>query len=97
MANEESTAPRPQRVVVALRRVVEAAMAVETATGGHEAAALARAKCHLRDSARSANDDGASWQEIGDALGMRRGNAYQRFRRHPGPARTPGGDETEWS
>jgi hypothetical protein len=31
----------------------------------------------------AASDHGLSWQTIGDALGMRRGAAYQRFRRRP--------------
>ena len=32
-----------------------------------------------------ARDAGVSWQAIGDALGIARGNAYQRYRRRPAP------------
>jgi hypothetical protein len=37
----------------------------------------------LQRAVDAARDDGVGWSEIGQALGMRRGNAYQRFRRRP--------------
>ena len=40
----------------------------------------------IQAAVNDARDLDASWQSIGDALGIARGNAYQRFRRRP-PAR----------
>ena len=82
MAYSTDLSMRSQRVVVSLRQVVEAAEAVDSAKRCHDAPGLAGAKADLLDAARSAYDNGASWQTIADALGIRRGNAYQRFRRH---------------
>jgi hypothetical protein len=37
----------------------------------------------LREAIALAHDAGVSWGAIGDVLGMRRGAAYQRYRRRP--------------
>lgn len=81
MAYAKHLSMRSQRVVVSLRQVVDAAAAVDSAKRCHDAPGLAGAKTDLLDAARSAYDNGASWQTIADVLGIRRGNAYQRFRR----------------
>ena len=38
----------------------------------------------LRDAVDAARDAGVAWGQIGDALGIARGNAYQRYRHPPG-------------
>jgi hypothetical protein len=40
----------------------------------------------LRVAVESARDAGIEWGKIADAIGTRRGNAYQRYRRRPHPA-----------
>jgi hypothetical protein len=49
---------------------------------------VASAQKDLQAAALAANDRGISWQSIGDALGIRRGAAYQRFRRRTQARRT---------
>lgn len=46
---------------------------------GAKAARLAAAEKDLRASVQRARDEGATWQEIGDALGITRQAAQQRF------------------
>jgi hypothetical protein len=46
-----------------------------------DAERIATAQTDLHARVDVAQDVGASWQSIGEALGMRRGAAYQRFRR----------------
>jgi hypothetical protein len=43
--------------------------------------AIVTARRELREVVQAANDSGVSWQSIGEILGLRRGAAYQRFRR----------------
>jgi hypothetical protein len=65
---------------IALRRVVEAAEAIDSAEPPMTADTLAMANRCLREAVQAAHSGGASWQSIADVLGMRRGAAYQRFR-----------------
>jgi hypothetical protein len=37
----------------------------------------------VRAAVEAARDAGVAWGRIADALGVRRGNAYQRYRRRP--------------
>ncbi len=46
------------------------------------------AERRLRAAVEAARDAGVEWGRIAEALGTRRGNAYQRYRRRPGPAGT---------
>jgi hypothetical protein len=66
-----------------VERVMHAAAAVRLAKASRDAEAVAAAERELRVVVQTACDFGVSWQTIGDVLGMRRGNAYQRFRRRP--------------
>jgi DNA-directed RNA polymerase specialized sigma24 family protein len=65
----------------AVRRIVEAAEAVASAKRGQAEHAIVKAQRDLREVVQAANDSGVSWQSIGEILGIRRGAAYQRFRR----------------
>ena len=69
----------------AIREITDAATAVDLAKRSLDGSAVARAKEDLRATVVSANEYGVSWQTIGDALGIRRGSAYQRFRRRSAP------------
>jgi hypothetical protein len=65
------------------QRIVEAAEALDSARQTCSADHIVDARAVLRAVVQAANDDGLSWQSIGDLLGIRRGAAYQRFRRRP--------------
>lgn len=67
-----------------IREIVDAAAAVDAAKRSPGRDALVAAKDDLRAAILSGRDQGLSWQAIGDALGVRRGCAYQRFRRRSG-------------
>jgi hypothetical protein len=83
MATTEDPLPPPSRHVVAIDRITDAAGAVLLARRhGHRAAEAAQDD--LVAAVRTAvYDVGVSWQSVGEALGIRRGAAYQRFRRRP--------------
>lgn len=66
---------------VAVQRIRDAAARVQTAKQARSADSIVVARCMLRDAVQEATDDGMSWQSVGEVLGLRRGNAYQRFRR----------------
>lgn len=52
-----------------------------SAKRGQAEHAIVKAQRDLREVVQAANDSGVSWQSIGEILGIRRGAAYQRFRR----------------
>lgn len=52
-----------------------------------EGIGAARAEGRLRMAVQAARDAGVEWGDIGSVLGIARGNAYQRYRRRPSPAR----------
>ena len=67
-----------------LRRLAEANDAVTAAKQRHATAAeIEAAKSALHAAAVAARDAGVGWGRIGDTLGIRRGNAYQRYRKRP--------------
>ena len=68
-----------------IQRIIAAADAANSAKQCRTDDTLSAAENELRSVIQEANDRGISWQSIGDALGLRRGAAYQRFRRHPIP------------
>ncbi|MCV7424524.1 hypothetical protein H7K45_28675 [Mycobacterium yunnanensis] len=68
----------------ARRELTVAAQDVEAAKERGRSA-VAAADERLRAAVDAAREAGVLWGEIGDTLGMRRGNAYQRFR-HRGPS-----------
>ena len=78
-------ASRSQNDAIAIQRIVAAADAANSAKQCRTADTLSAAENELRGVVQAANDRDISWQSIGDALGVRRGAAYQRFRRHPIP------------
>lgn len=70
-------------VADAIRRVTEASDAMTSAKrGGADPHAVASNR-ELTAAVGAARDLDVSWQTIGDAIGMRRGAAYQRFRLRP--------------
>jgi hypothetical protein len=67
-----------------LAQIRHAADAYQSAKLQRSIDVLTVADDELRTAVRTAvYDDAVSWQSIGDALGIRRGAAYQRFRRKP--------------
>lgn len=42
-----------------------------------------QAERQLQDAVNEARDAGIGWEQIGDSLGIARGNAYHRYRRRP--------------
>jgi hypothetical protein len=81
MTTINGVAPRSQHeAAAAIRRIRDAADAVYSAKQGPMTGALAVANEDLRATVQAARDVGVSWQTIGNALGLRRGAAYQRFR-----------------
>ena len=59
---------------------------------GDASAAFEAARVSLHDAVRAALDDGATWSDIGDVLGVSRQAAFQRF----GPKQARGeGSDTE--
>jgi hypothetical protein len=71
----------------AVQRITDAAVAIGL-TKHHpdgDSRTIAVLEGELRAAVQEATYDlGISWQEVGDVLGIRRGNAYQKFRRKPG-------------
>jgi hypothetical protein len=67
----------------AIQEILAAVAMVATAELLPDGDQLVEANTYLRETIRSGNDNGLSWQTIGDTLGIRRGNAYQRYRRKP--------------
>lgn len=80
MAPNSRLASRPRGVGLT-QRIIAAADAVNSAKRTRCADRIWDAEAALRAVVQAANDAGMSWQTIGDMLDMRRGAAYQRFRR----------------
>jgi hypothetical protein len=78
----------PVTQVCAIQRIIEADAVCHQAKADRTSKHIAAAECALQAAIDAATDDGVTWQTIGDALGIRRGNAYQRFRRRSRPSRT---------
>lgn len=75
-------AGHPVRDVPELRFLAEANAAVVAAKQRRASAAeIDAAKSALHAAAVAAHDAGIGWTFIGDTLGIRRGNAYQRYRK----------------
>jgi anti-sigma B factor antagonist len=74
-------------VADAIRRLEAASEAMSSAVGDRDGAEVADAKRQLAQAVGDAREIGVSWQTVGDALGMRRGAAYQRFRQRPASRR----------
>jgi len=82
MSTMNGVASQPTRTEAsAVRRILDEAEAVTSAKRGHVEPAISKAQHDLRQVVQAANDSGVSWQSIGEILGIRRGAAYQRFRR----------------
>jgi hypothetical protein len=78
---------RPQSEVRAIHLIIQADELRRQVEVDGDAAVVAQAEHQLQTAVHVASDNGVSWQTIGDALGIRRGNAYQRFRRRRRPPR----------
>lgn len=66
----------------AIEQIRLAAAALASARVAKDTAGVATATSGLERAVTRARDVNVSWQSIGDALEMRRGAAYQRFRLH---------------
>ncbi|MCW2513332.1 MAG: hypothetical protein JWR11_2374 [Mycobacterium sp.] len=75
------TVNRPWGERVVINRILDAANDVEMAKRRQDVPGVDFAESDLRVAVLAAVDSGISWQMVGDALGLRRGAAYQRFRR----------------
>ena len=80
------TDPHPKLAwaAAALDAVSTAGRGVAAAKRTRSRALVARANRELRDAVDAARALGVEWGEIGAALGIARGNAYQRYRKRPG-------------
>lgn len=66
-----------------LLRIRDAADELRAAKKAREPGGVAAAKERLHAVVGAARDAGADWTQIGNVLGLRRGNAYQQFRKGP--------------
>ena len=71
----------PQNDAAEIQRIIAAADAANSAKQCRTVDRLSVAEQELRCVVQAAHDRGISWQTIGDALGLRRGAAYERYRR----------------
>lgn len=69
----------------ALHDIAIAGAALDTAKRARSIEAVSQAEREMRATVDAARDLGVAWGRIGLALGVARGNAYQRFRRKPCP------------
>ena len=67
----------------AIQRIAVASEVMASITTTWPVDEIVAAKADLACAVGTARELDVSWQAIGDALGMRRGNAYQRFRQRP--------------
>jgi hypothetical protein len=90
-----SARPDARHVATLMRRVAHAHEDLCAARGHRDPVSAVRAvtaRHHLQLAVDAARDAGVAWSEIGDAVGIARGNAYQQFRRRPSPAAHHGAD-----
>ena len=67
----------------ALAEIAAADASVRAAKLTSSQASVSRAELQLRSAVDRAREHGVQWGPIGSALGIARGCAYQRYRRHP--------------
>lgn len=67
----------------ALAQIAAADAGVQAAKRNRSQASVARAELQVRAAVGRARELGIEWGRIGSALGIARGCAYQRYRRHP--------------
>jgi hypothetical protein len=80
---------------IALHDVAEAGHWVTEAKRTNSAARIAHAERALQAAVDAARDQQVPWGEIGSALGIARGNAYQRYRKRLSLGASQGGSEVE--
>ena len=73
--------PDPAVVAAAMDDVATAGRELAAAKRSGPVGALDRAQRELQSAVDAARELGAGWGQIGAALGIARGNAYQRFRK----------------
>ena len=66
-----------------IHEIIQAQAMLERARRQHRRDAVRAAQHQLRAAVAAASDAGVTWMQIGDVLGMARGNAYQQYRRRP--------------
>ncbi|BBZ25951.1 hypothetical protein MMAD_02460 [Mycolicibacterium madagascariense] len=66
-----------------LHDLLEARTMLEHARRQRRRDAVSAAQRRLCAAAAAASDAGVTWMQIGEVLGMARGNAYQQYRRRP--------------
>ena len=66
-----------------LHEILHARTMLERARRQQRRDAVRAAQHELRAAVEAASDAGVTWMQIGDVLGMARGNAYQQYRRRP--------------
>ena len=66
-----------------LHEIRQAHTVLERARRQRRRDAVRAAQRQLRAAVAAASDAGVTWMQIGEALGMARGNAYQQYRRRP--------------
>jgi hypothetical protein len=80
---------------MAVQDVVEAGHWVIAVKRTNSAARIAQAERALQAAVDNARDQQVPWGEIGSALGIARGNAYQRYRKRLSLGASQGGSEVE--
>jgi hypothetical protein len=94
MTTDTSALSRMAWETAALQAVSAAGKAVAAAKRNRSAELVDIAQQELQDAVDAARDLDVEWGQIGIALGIARGNAYQRYRRKPthGTFRAAAGD-----
>ena len=78
---DTTVSPDPAVVAAALDDVATAGRELDAAKQAGSVGALDRAQRELQSAVDAARELGAGWGQVGAALGIARGNAYQRFRK----------------
>ncbi|TPG35772.1 hypothetical protein [Mycolicibacterium hodleri] len=89
-ATDTKAKPHGVRVTTAMRGVELAGNGLVAAKRTRSVALIARAEGELQTAVDAARDLDVEWGRIGSALGIARGNAYQRYRRKPPINSMPG-------
>ena len=82
-ATDTDTLPRMGCVTTAMHEVGLASDGLVAARRTRSGALIAYAKSELQTAVDAARDLDVEWGQIGSALGIARGNAYQQYRRKP--------------
>ncbi len=81
--------PRVVRITTAMHRVIAAGSGLAAAKTPRSVELIACAHTELQSAVDAAQDLDIEWGQIGLALAIARGNAYQRYRRKPSLSALP--------